>query len=233
MERIRGAYLNASAQEQIKLFIIEAGLEAGDPIPTEKELESQLGISRSSIREALRSLEALGIVESKHGVGRFLRAFNYDAILENLGYNIHVNVRDFREIIDVRIALESSFIEQVIPRMTAEDFKELYALVDAMQVQVKSGYEDEELIDTHTQFHLKLYEKAQNALLSHLIRVFATVQHTLTLINQYRTSDRLEFPELHRKLVRAMEARDVHLAKRRLLEHFKDVTAWSEEHPEK
>ena len=51
-----------------------------------------MGISRTSIREALRSLEALGIMESRHGVVRFLREFNYDAILKNLSYHIEVNV---------------------------------------------------------------------------------------------------------------------------------------------
>ena len=66
LKRIKTDSLNTTAQKQIKLFIIESGLKAGDTLPTEKEMEEQLGISRTSIREALRSLEALGIMESRH-----------------------------------------------------------------------------------------------------------------------------------------------------------------------
>ena len=189
-----------------------------------------MGISRTSIREALRSLEALGIMESRHGVGRFLREFNYDAILENLSYHIEVNVKDFREIIDVRIALESSFLSKIISRFTDQDIAELYEVLGEMEYQVNHGYKDRELIKAHTDFHLKLYDHAENTLLSHLISMFATIQRTLTMLKKYRTSDRQEFIHLHRRLIEAVEQRDVSLAKKRLLEHFKDVIAWSDEH---
>ena len=230
LKNIKTGSLNETAREQIKLFILESGLKAGDPIPTEKVLEEQLGVSRTSIREALRSLEAVGIIESRHGVGRFLREFNYDAILANLSYNIGVNVKDFREIIDVRIALESSFLEKVVPRVSAQDVAELYRILQIMSEEVEAGRDEQELIKVHTEFHLKLYEKENNTLLLHLIRMFATIQRTLTYLRQYRTSDRAEFVELHRRLVQAIEQRDPVLAKSRLLEHFKDVTAWSREH---
>jgi DNA-binding FadR family transcriptional regulator len=230
LRRIKGESLNATAQEEIKLFIVESGLKGGDPIPTEKVLEEKLGISRTSIREALRSLEALGIIETRHGVGRFLREFNYDAILANLSYNISVNVQNFREIIEIRIALETNFLEQVTPTMTDEVLSELSEIVDRMEEEVYHGEPDEGLIQTHTDFHLKLYESADNQLLLHLIRMFATIQRTLTMLKQYRTSDTGEFVQLHRRLVEALAERDPVLAKERLLEHFKDVIAWSKEH---
>ncbi|RKX78526.1 MAG: hypothetical protein DRP87_06075 [Spirochaetes bacterium] len=230
LKKIKNDSLISTAQQQIKLFIIESGLKAGDVLPTEKVLEEQLGISRTSIREALRSLEALGIVESRHGVGRFLRDFNYDAILENLSYNIQVNVKDFRDIIDVRIALETSFLELEVPRFSESDIEELRAILNKMEYQVNHGYRDEELIQTHTSFHLKLYEGTKNQLLLHLIRIFATIQRTLTVLNKYRTSNKREFIELHRRLIEAIEHGDTALARERLIEHFKDVIAWSEEH---
>ncbi len=230
LKRIKGESLNATAQEQIKLFIAESGLRSGDPIPTEKTLEEKLGISRTSIREALRSLEALGIIETRHGVGRFLRDFNYDAILSNLSYNVAVNVQNFREIIEVRMALETSFLEQVTPTITDQALAELSEIVDRMEEEVEHGEADEDLIQTHSNFHLKLYESADNQLLLHLIRIFATIQRTLTMFKQYRTSDPNEFVELHRRLVEALADRNPVLARQRLLEHFKDVVAWSREH---
>lgn len=230
LRNIKTGNLIATAQEQIRRFIAESGMRAGDLLPTEKVLEEQLGISRTSIREALRSLEALGIIETRHGVGRFLREFNLDPLLENLSYNLPVNVKDFREVIDVRIALESTFIQWVIPQITDADIAELCAILKGLEEQVEAGYADEDLIQTHTNFHLKLYERSENGLLTHLLRLFATIQRTLTVLKKYRTSDTSEFIELHRRLIEALKARDPELARARLVEHFKDATAWSDEH---
>jgi DNA-binding GntR family transcriptional regulator len=99
-----------------------------------------------------------------------------------------------------------------------------------MAEEVNAGEEEQELIRVHTEFHLKLYEKVNNKLLLHLIRIFATIQRTLTVANRYHTSDRREFIELHRRLVQAIERRDSVLAVERMFEHFKDVVAWIHEH---
>ena len=230
MKRLKTDSLNATVQEQIREYIIEHGLNAGDMLPTEKTLEEELGISRTSIREALRALEALGIVESRHGVGRFLRDFNYDAVLAGLSYNMEVNVENFRDIIEVRIALEHSFIARAAKALSAAQIAGLRELVAKMETQNDRAEDERALIATHTQFHLRLYEPLQNRLLSHLIEMFSTVQRSLTVLQSYRTSDRDEFVRLHRELVDALEARDPGLAQARLREHFKDVIAWSEAH---
>ena len=230
MEKIKTGSLSASAQEQIKRFIAESGMKAGDLMPTEKSLEEQLGVSRASIREALRSLEALGIIETRHGVGRFVRGFNFDAILDNLSYNIPVNVKDFREMIEVRVALEATFIQRVVPEISSGDIDELREILRQLEYEVEHGFKDEDLIQAHTAFHLRLYVRTGNELLAHLIRVFATIQRTLTVLKRYRTSDKSEFIELHRRLIEALESRDPELARVRLAEHFKDALAWSDDH---
>ncbi len=114
-------------------------MKAGDVLATEKILEEKLGISRTSIREAL------GLLETRHGVGRFLREFNYDAILANLSVNIEVNVKDFQDIIAVRMALASSFVEQVLSLIGPEDHAAPDAVLDII--------EEQELFQTHTEFH--------------------------------------------------------------------------------
>jgi len=230
LNNIKKEKISVSAEEQIKLHIIESGLRAGDMLPTEKMLERQLGISRTSIREALRSLEAIGIIESRQGVGRFLRAFNHDAILKSLAYNIEVNVKNFREIIDVRMALELSFLEKNVPRFTPRDIRDLYILLEKMEEAVRKQSDEQKLISVHTDFHLKLYEHEGNTLLLHLIRIFATIQRTLTHLKKYQTSARGEFVLLHARLIEAIEAHDTQLVKHRLLEHFKDVISWSDRH---
>lgn len=230
-KQLNNVGLNKSVQEQVKLYILESKLTAGDVLPTEKDLAEQIGVSRTSIREAFRSLEALGIIETKHGVGRFLKEFNYDAILQNLAYNIQVHVRDFSEIIDVRIALEIYFIEKVVAVITDEDIEELLRIIETMEQKISNGCSDEDLIENHTEFHLTLFKRIDNDLLLHLIRIFSEVQYTLTIADKYHTSDAKEFLDLHRQLVGALKRHDIEESKQALTLHYKDVTAWREQHP--
>src|SRR5512132_1814029 len=103
LESIRRENLSSQAKERLKLYFVNNKLKAGDAIPTELELASGLDISRTAVREALKSLESLGIIEVRRGVGRFLKPFNFDAIMENLSYGIAMDVADFKDILDVRI----------------------------------------------------------------------------------------------------------------------------------
>ena len=111
-----------SALQSIKLYILQNNLKAGDMLPPELELADLLGVSRPTLRETLRSLEALGIVRTVHGKGRFIRDFNYDAMVENLNYSLRIHMDDFREIIDVRMALEEKFLERAMDLLERKGF---------------------------------------------------------------------------------------------------------------
>jgi DNA-binding FadR family transcriptional regulator len=84
--RPRRLPLYRQAQEQLKLFIARRELRPGDPLPSEGALAEDLGMSRLVLREATKSLEALGIVEARHGEGVFVSAFSFEPILDNLPY---------------------------------------------------------------------------------------------------------------------------------------------------
>ncbi|MFA5851690.1 MAG: GntR family transcriptional regulator, partial [Spirochaetales bacterium] len=112
LESIEKQNLSSLVKENLKLYFIKNGLKSGDSIPTEHELAARLNVSRTAVREALKSLEALGIIEVRPGIGRFLKPFNFDAILENLSYGIDMDSNDFADILDVRISLEGVFLER-------------------------------------------------------------------------------------------------------------------------
>lgn len=230
MKNLKSTRVTEGVQDQIRSFIATRGLQAGDMIPTEKALEEALGISRSSIREALQSLEAIGVIETRHGVGRFIRDFNYDALVASLAYSTDINVKNFEDVISVRMALEHTFIVRVVPRLTNEDIEELRNLVMQMAKLIENQADEDELISVHTAFHVTLYRSLDNRLLIHLIETFSLLQRSLTYLHEYRTSDTGEFVQLHMRLVDALAARDVELVELRLQEHFKDVIEWSTTH---
>ena len=113
--------LQGLIHEQLKLYIIENGMKSGDPFPTEHELAEKLGINRTAIREALKRLETLGVIEVRPGVGRFIGEFNFDAILEGLPYNLDMDIKNFQEVLEVRFCLESWFIAKDINKFTQEN----------------------------------------------------------------------------------------------------------------
>lgn len=230
MQRINHDKISETALQSIKLYILENNLQAGDLLPSESELSETLGISRASIREAFRSLEALGIIVTAQGKGRFIRDFNYSAMLENLSYNLKIHVSDFRQIIDVRMALEESFLKESMKGLTERDFHDLEHLIDQMALLVDQEQPEDELVKIHTRFHQRLYANLHNELLESLIGVFSTFQRFLTVIKRYKTSNFTEFLAQHRSLLDILRGGDPAKVHACLQEHFKDVITWSTAH---
>ena len=227
LESLKKDNLSNLVKENLKLYFTKNSLKGGDPIPSEAELAASLGVSRTSVREALKSLESLGIIEVRPGIGRFLKKFNFDSILENLTYSIEMDVRDFRDILEVRIALESAFIGDNIDRYSSAQLKELEDILAAMEKLDSDGGSEASMIQIHTLFHLALYRDFGNQLLLNLIKIFSTVQRSLTVMNRYHTTDMKEFIALHRLIIQAIRARDPQLAHHALIQHFKEALDWS------
>ncbi|MBA7598408.1 HTH-type transcriptional repressor NanR [subsurface metagenome] len=230
LKNLKTQDLQELIREQLKLYIIENGMKSGDPFPTEYELAEKLGISRTAIREALKRLEALGIIEVRPGVGRFVREFNFEAILKGLPYNLEMDIRNFREVLEVRFCLESWFIAKDINKFTKENIAELKEILRKLEFQVFNDFEEKELVETHSQFHCALYKNSDNSLLINLIKIFSTIQRNLTLLHRYKTKDRNLFIHQHKLLLEAIEKKNPNLAQKRLEEHFAEARAWAESH---
>jgi GntR family transcriptional repressor for pyruvate dehydrogenase complex len=230
LKNIKPSKVYDSTVQALKDYILESSLAAGDMLPTEMKLSEVLGISRSSIREALKSLEALGIINTVHGIGRFLREFNYDVMLENLSYKLVINVSDFKEIVDVRMALENAFIQKAMFLLSPDDFSELDSLVRRMEENIAGQGPESDLVQIHTKFHLCLYARLENKLLNNLIDAFATFQRYLVIRNNYHTRNMEEFIENHISLLEKLKEKDSEGVSLCVKEHFSDVTNWIETH---
>jgi DNA-binding GntR family transcriptional regulator len=96
-----------------------------------------------------------------------------------------------------------------------------------MQRLVDEGAAEPEVIAVHTDFHLALHRDCNNSLFLSLIRIFATIQSNLTLVERYRTRDMRAFILVHRALLDAVEAGDRAAVRARLIEHFEEPLQWS------
>ena len=111
-------------QADIMDLILERELEAGDPLPTENELSAVLGVGRNTLRESLKVLQALGVIEIRHGFGMFVAPNNFDALADGLTFRGRLSLRhhgqEALQLVDVRQALESGLIARAMDLMTAE-----------------------------------------------------------------------------------------------------------------
>lgn len=109
--RVKNRYI--LVQEELKRYILANNLKPGDHLPTEQDLVQQLGISRTSLREALKSLQALGLIDAKPGEGMVVRAFNFDAVLGNLSYGMIFEKTELMDLLEIRETLELKFLDKV------------------------------------------------------------------------------------------------------------------------
>jgi len=125
--------------DHLKRYIAASGLEAGDRLPGESELAERLGVGRPAVREALRALEAVGAVETRKGVGRFVGRFSPESYVRS--FTVEALIRDFteREVMETRCLLEIAAIPEAVTRLAADDLAEIARLQAAMRRRVERG----------------------------------------------------------------------------------------------
>jgi len=156
MQTITRPKMRDQVSEQIKQYIIDGKLMPGDRLPTEHQLAETFGISRLSVREATKTLEFLGIVESKTGVGLTVGRINMERMTKHLGFHSGLLDADPQQLIDSRVIIETGVLPHVVRRM-AEDpsiVKNLQSLVD----QFRTAKDLKTCIQIDIQFHRTLIE---------------------------------------------------------------------------
>ncbi|HEX8496704.1 MAG TPA: FCD domain-containing protein [Actinomycetales bacterium] len=153
--------------QRIEGQIVAGNLRAGDRLPGERELAAQLGVSRSSIREAVRILEAQGVLTSAVGAGpdsgTVVAALPAEALTRVLRLHLALSSYDLAEMIEARVTLERSSVEQAAALATDDDLAELAALLDQM---VPRDLDRETFNDLDTEFHVALARASHNRFVS-------------------------------------------------------------------
>jgi len=214
--------LASSVQASLRAYILENALQPGDPLPPEGTLARQLGVSRNSIREGIRGLESVGLIEVRRGIGLFVGAFSLGPLIDNLPVALEHSVRDVEEILEIRRALEVALIEKAISRMSEEDLSALRSIVAAMGERAKRG---EHFPDEDKQFHQQLFRCLGNSMLLSLIEIFWMVFYRVSGFAKLENPDPLATYRDHAAILDALVARDAAKARERLDQHYSGVSA--------
>lgn len=218
----RGPVLNRVIQERIKRYITDNRLGAGDLLPPEGQLAADLGVSRGSVREAVKALESLGIVEVRHGDGIRVRAFNFDSVFDLLSYGLVFDPVKAAEILQIRVWLEVAALADAIKQLSDAELDQMAVLLNRWEEKAAAS-EDSSAEDRA--FHRLLYRPLGNESLSGLIDIFWIIYHSLPVQSIGIDHQPLVTVKAHRELLAAIRARDVALATQRMREHFRNLEA--------
>lgn len=207
-------------QAAIKRYIEEHGLAAGDPLPSESALAKELGTSRPSLREGIKSLEALGIVEVRHGEGLFVKAFSFDSIFNNLPYSFATDGQSLRELTQVRSGLEEGLMWMVAEHIDSHSLQRLEALVAQMAQRAHQG-QSFQTIDQ--EFHRELYLSLNNRFVVRLVDLFWEIFHRLYGQDNVQKNVLLRSVQEHQHIVDCLRRRDGAAAMVAMREHFADI----------
>ena len=107
---------------QLRTMIEKDGLKAGDKIPSERELSERLNAGRSSVREALRALELLGLIETRRGEGTFIRDFRGNQLVQLLSTFILQDERAIKDVIETKQLVEMDCLKLALSKNCADNF---------------------------------------------------------------------------------------------------------------
>lgn len=219
---VRGQLLNRAIQSRIRLYITNNGLGPDDLLPPEGQIAADLGVSRGSVREAIKALESLGIVEVRHGDGVRVRSFNFDSILELLSYGVAFDPAKILEILQIRIWLEDAAVVDAVACVSDETLGEMETLLSRWEEKAAAR---EDTSEEDRLFHRLLYAGLGNSSLSQLIDIFWLVYHSKAIEDKGSDRDPVATVAAHRELLDAVRKRDSALARERMRDHFRNLEA--------
>lgn len=156
----------------IKQCITEQRLSPGDQLPSEAQIAEKLGISRGSVREAVKSLQSLGIVDVQHGRGLFVRDMNLDSLLEVLTFGAEFDSALLAELVQLRRWLETAAIGEVIQRM---DHAQLERIAQCLKRWGDHAGRGSVSSEDDREFHRLLYRNLDNRAFLQLLDIFWVV----------------------------------------------------------
>ena len=159
--------------QQFHSLIRQGVLQHGARLPSERMMAEQFKVSRSSVREAIRSLELQGLLVSKRGSGTFINTEDMDSVVALIASTLSSGEETLKEIFEVRHLLEPQIAAVAAKRADAEEVRRLEEILEEQEKQIKDG---ETGVDADTAFHFALGSATHN---SALVKVVSAVEDIL------------------------------------------------------
>ncbi|WP_236792659.1 FadR/GntR family transcriptional regulator [Amycolatopsis sp. GM8] len=212
------------AIEAIKQMIVDGELEPGDRLPREPDLAERLGLSRNSLREAVRALSLIHVLDVRRGDGTYVTSLEPSLLMDAMGFVVDFHRDDtVLQFLEARRALEPAVTELAALRMSTEDIEGLAVLLDSLGGEPTV----EQLVDNDLEFHRRIAAGSGNAVLVSLLEsVSGRTQRARTWRGITQEGVVAQTLAEHRAIQQALSRRQVDLARAVATMHVAGVEQW-------
>lgn len=204
--------------DQIKEMVYDGRLKVGDELPSELELSNKIGASRASIREALKALKEMGLIDSKAGGGSFIRNNFTDSLSGPLSLMVALNNTDMKSIFEFRKVIELGAISSAVNNSTIEELEELGQILSRM----KEASKEEILGKLDREFHEKIIDMSKNIFFKINMKAIVDILDRFLHVSAMK-SKKDDILKVHFEIYEALKSKDEKLAKKLLEGHLEEV----------
>lgn len=204
---------------QIERLILKK-LQPGDKLPSERELAEALGVSRSSIRDAIRSLELMGMVAPRQGAGTIVLEISTESLVNPLAKTLKRKEELIGELLDFRKMLEPPLAARAAAHASADEISEMEEILERQQQKVRAG---ENTVAEDSEFHYAIALASGNSV---VFKVLDTLMDLLrdTRERSLQVEGRAQKSLVgHRRILAAIKRHDAEEAKAAMRRHIEDV----------
>lgn len=220
LKAIKKTRLYEEVVGQLHQLIEEGKLKAGDRLPSERELAETFRVSRTSVREAIKTLETEGFVVTRPGSGTFIAAVNVEALIPPLASLLSRGKDALLDLFEMRCLVEPGIAALAAERATPADILRLKEIFQEQERQIQGGASG---VDTDAEFHFAIGQATHNPALQRLVSAIIGILKPIreqALQTPGRAHKSLAF---HRELLVAIERHDPVLARHTMQRHIETV----------
>jgi GntR family transcriptional repressor for pyruvate dehydrogenase complex len=218
---VRTSRLYEQIVQQIEESVLNGSLKPGDQLPAERDLAQRLGVSRTAVREAVKTLREKGLVEAYSGRGTFVTDGTSQAARQSFDLMVKIGQQEGSpHLAELRLILEPGIAAMAAERAKDDD---LTAMREAVAVMDRSQKDPEAYIEADLDFHLALAEAVANPLILSLIDSIVGLlrEQRIKIFNVEGGPQRGQFH--HKRILEAMEHRDPEMARSAMRAHLEQV----------
>ncbi len=226
-QQVKIRRISEEIEGQIKTAIIDGKLKPGERLPPERELTKLLGVSRISVREALKSLQGVGFVEIRRGGGCFVKSLLAEKLKDPLSLLIKENAGKVFDLMEVRKEVEAWSAYHAASRADEHDLKRIMEIIEEMKKCLAAKEVPPSRLDSD--FHLAISQASHNTIQSHLTftiydlfsAYFAFLTEKICFNQKYLET----ICNQHHAILKAIEERQPREAENNMIEHILFVEA--------
>jgi GntR family transcriptional repressor for pyruvate dehydrogenase complex len=208
-------------------MIVEGRLQPHQRLPSEKDLAAALGVSRPTLREAVRGLMALRIVEAKHGDGTYVTSLEPELLAEPIDFLLRLDKENMALLGETREVLESNIAQLAALRANSDDVSALQTSV----AQYAESIDDmDKCIEIDQRFHAQVARAAKSPILASLLSTVSMLARKSRQTTARSADIRRQSDVDHRRILEAVQAGNGDLAAKAMRQHIHNVLADSSYH---